>query len=96
MVAVAKELRYADVSALYTAVGEHHVSAHHVVQRLVALLGGVGGVEEELAERSTPSTIPTRSRHSGDSGVLVPGAPVRSRSSPSAARPSPATRSWAS
>ncbi|MBS9372526.1 RelA/SpoT family protein [Rhodococcus sp. B50] len=75
MVAVAKELRYTDVSALYTAVGEHHVSAHHVVQRLVALLGGVGGVEEELAERSTPSTIPTRSRNSGDSGVLVPGAP---------------------
>jgi len=75
MLAVAKELRYADVSALYTAVGEHHVSAHHVVQRLVALLGGVGGVEEELAERSTPSTIPTRSRQSGDSGVLVPGAP---------------------
>ncbi|MGN5239975.1 MULTISPECIES: RelA/SpoT family protein [unclassified Rhodococcus (in: high G+C Gram-positive bacteria)] len=75
MVAVAKELHYADVSALYTAVGEHHVSAHHAVQRLVALLGGVGGVEEELAERSTPSTIPTRSRQSGDSGILVPGAP---------------------
>lgn len=75
MVAVAKELHYTDVSALYTAIGEHHVSAHHVVQRLVALLGGVGGVEEELAERSTPSTIPTRSRQSGDSGVLVPGAP---------------------
>ncbi|TCN58105.1 GTP pyrophosphokinase [Rhodococcus sp. SMB37] len=75
MVAVAKELHYADVSALYTAVGEHHVSAQHAVQRLVALLGGVGGVEEELAERSTPSTIPTRSRQSGDSGILVPGAP---------------------
>ncbi|MDI9995223.1 RelA/SpoT family protein [Rhodococcus ruber] len=75
MQAVAKELRYADVSALYTAVGEHHVSAHHVVQRLVALLGGVGGVEEELAERATPSSIPTRSRQSGDSGILVPGAP---------------------
>ncbi len=37
------------------------------------MLGGVGGVEEELAERSTPSTIPTRSRQSGDSGVEVPG-----------------------
>ncbi len=75
MLGVARELKYSDVSALYTAVGEHHVSAHHVVQRLVALLGGVGGVEEELAERATPSTIPTRSRQSGDSGVLVPGAP---------------------
>lgn len=75
MLAASKELHYADVSTLYTAVGEHHVSAQHVVQRLVTMLGGVGGVEEELAERSTPSTIPTRSRQSGDSGVEVPGAP---------------------
>ncbi|MGW0018583.1 RelA/SpoT family protein [Rhodococcus sp. NPDC003382] len=75
MLAAAKELRYSDVSALYTAVGEHHVSAQHVVQRLVTMLGGVGGVEEELAERATPSTTPTRSRQSGDSGVEVPGAP---------------------
>ena len=75
MLAAAKELRYSDVSALYTAVGEHHVSAQHVVQRLVTMLGGVGGVEEELAERVTPSTTPTRSRQSGDSGVEVPGAP---------------------
>ena len=75
MTALAHELRYADVSALYTAVGEHNVSAQHVVQRLVAHLGGETAVEEELAERSTPSTIPTRSRTSGDVGVLVPGAP---------------------
>ncbi|PTR27764.1 GTP pyrophosphokinase [Rhodococcus sp. OK519] len=75
MAALAHELRYADVSALYTAVGEHNVSAQHVVQRLVAHLGGETAVEEELAERSTPSTIPTRSRTSGDVGVLVPGAP---------------------
>ena len=34
MAALARELRYADVSALYTAVGEGHVSARHVVQRL--------------------------------------------------------------
>ncbi|NKR49882.1 RelA/SpoT family protein [Rhodococcus hoagii] len=75
MTALAHELRYTDVSALYTAVGEHNVSAQHVVQRLVAHLGGETAVEEELAERSTPSTIPTRSRTSGDVGVLVPGAP---------------------
>ncbi|QBJ98320.1 RelA/SpoT family protein [Rhodococcus sp. ABRD24] len=76
MSSIALELRYADVSALYTAVGEHNASAQHVVQRLVAHLGGVGDVEEELAERSTPSTIPTRPRAgSGDAGILVPGAP---------------------
>ncbi|MEV0946479.1 RelA/SpoT family protein [Rhodococcus sp. NPDC049939] len=74
MSSIAHELHYADVSMLYTAVGESHVSAQHVVQRLVAHLGGVGDVEEELAERSTPSTIAIRSRGTGDSGVLVPGA----------------------
>ncbi len=73
MAALARELRYAEVSALYAAVGENHTSARHVVQRLVALLGGVEHAEEELADRSTPSTV-TRRRASGDAGVIVKGA----------------------
>jgi guanosine-3',5'-bis(diphosphate) 3'-pyrophosphohydrolase len=73
--ALANELRYADVSALYTAVGEGHVSARHVVQRLVALLGGNDEAEDEIAERSTPATMPVRQRTSDDVGVAVPGAP---------------------
>ncbi len=75
MTAIAHELRYQDVSALYTAVGEHNVSAQHVVQLLVAQFGGVGDVEEEIAERSTPSTLPVRPRVASDSGVEIPGAP---------------------
>ncbi|WP_104479747.1 RelA/SpoT family protein [Actinokineospora auranticolor] len=71
--ALARELRYPEVSSLYAAIGEGHVSARHVVQRLVALLGGVDHAEEELAERATPSTI-TRRRASGDAGVIVKGA----------------------
>ncbi|WP_433656080.1 RelA/SpoT family protein [Nocardia sp. CA-128927] len=74
MTAVAHELHYTDISTLYTAVGEHQVSAHHVVQRLMAQLGGIGDVENELAERSTPSTTPNRQRTTGDAGVLIPGA----------------------
>lgn len=74
MAAVARELHYSDVSALYTAVGENHISAHHVVQRLVAQLGGVDQAEEDLAERSTPLTITRRERHTDDVGVAVPGA----------------------
>ncbi len=70
MVAVSRELHYPDVSALYAAVGEHHASSRHVVQRLVALLGGEDGAEEVLAERATPSTV-ARRRESGDSGVRV-------------------------
>jgi GTP pyrophosphokinase len=73
MAAVSRELRYADVSALYAAVGEHHASPRHVVQRLVALLGGEDGAEEVLAERATPSTVQRR-RPAGDSGVRVRGA----------------------
>ncbi|MQA09557.1 MAG: RelA/SpoT family protein [Pseudonocardiaceae bacterium] len=70
MGALARELRYPDVGALYAAIGEGHASARHVVQRLVAQLGGVEHAEDELAERSTPSTV-TRRRATGDVGVVV-------------------------
>nr|WP_202507639.1 bifunctional (p)ppGpp synthetase/guanosine-3',5'-bis(diphosphate) 3'-pyrophosphohydrolase [Amycolatopsis rubida] len=73
MGSVATELRHGDISSLYAAVGEGHTSAKHVVQRLVALLGGVEEAEEELAERATPSTV-TRRRGSNDVGVIVKGA----------------------
>ncbi|MFE6858045.1 RelA/SpoT family protein [Nocardia sp. NPDC057668] len=75
MSSLAHELHYTDISALYAAVGENQVSAHHVVQRLMAQLGGVSDVENELAERSTPSTVPARQRLTGDAGVEIPGAP---------------------
>ena len=70
MAALSRELRYSEVSSLYAAVGENHTSARHVVQRLVAQLGGVEHAEDELAERATPSTI-TRRRPTGDAGVIV-------------------------
>jgi GTP pyrophosphokinase len=72
LVALASEMRYADVSALYAAVGEGHVSATHVVQRLVASLGGEEGAEEDLAEATTPTRGIRRPR-TGDPGVVVKG-----------------------
>jgi GTP pyrophosphokinase len=72
MAALSRELHFPDVSGLYAAVGESHISARHVVQRLVALMGGVEQAEEELAERATPSTVRQR-RTAGDSGVVVRG-----------------------
>jgi GTP pyrophosphokinase len=73
---IALDLHHADISALYAAVGENHVSAQSVVQRLLQTLGGEEGAEEDLAE----STIPTlpgdrreRKRSAGDPGVLVKG-----------------------
>ncbi|MGW0158523.1 RelA/SpoT family protein [Mycobacterium sp. NPDC003323] len=74
MATLARELHYADVSALYTAVGEGHTSARHVVQRLLAQFGGDEEAEDEIAERSTPATMPVRQRTSDDVGVSVPGA----------------------
>ena len=68
---VAGELRYPDIDGLYAAVGEGHVSAAHVVNRLLASFGGEEGASEDLAE----ATLPTRSRprRAGDPGVVVVG-----------------------
>ncbi|MBE9373382.1 bifunctional (p)ppGpp synthetase/guanosine-3',5'-bis(diphosphate) 3'-pyrophosphohydrolase [Saccharopolyspora sp. HNM0983] len=70
--AVARELHYVDVTALYAAVGERQISAQHLVQRLVAFIGGTEQAEDEIAERSTPSTLRGKQRQSsGDPGVVV-------------------------
>jgi GTP diphosphokinase / guanosine-3',5'-bis(diphosphate) 3'-diphosphatase len=70
--ALAVELHFPDIASLYAAVGEGHASARHVVQRLVALLGGEEQAEEDLAERATPSTVRQR-RSGGEAGVVVRG-----------------------
>jgi GTP pyrophosphokinase len=74
--AIAAELHYPDVSALYAAVGEGHVSAQSVVTKLVASVGGVAGAQEDLAEATVPTlpAQPPRQRSAGDSGVVVEGA----------------------
>ncbi|MCW2548266.1 MAG: hypothetical protein JWN96_2726 [Mycobacterium sp.] len=66
---LAKEMRYADVSALYAAVGEGHVSAQSVVHRLVQAFGGPEGAVEDIAETAVPSTKRTLS--TADPGVVV-------------------------
>ncbi len=72
MTAVATDLRYQDIEALYAAVGEGHVSAQHVVSRVVTALGGVDGATEDLAEATVPTRAAAR-RRSGDPGVVVVG-----------------------
>jgi guanosine-3',5'-bis(diphosphate) 3'-pyrophosphohydrolase len=73
LVTLAKDLRYPDVSALYAAVGEGHLSAQSVVQRLVQALGGPEGAVEDLAETAVPTRAQPRVRPSGDPGVVVKG-----------------------
>jgi guanosine-3',5'-bis(diphosphate) 3'-pyrophosphohydrolase len=73
LLAIATEMRFADLSALYAAVGEGHVSAQSVVSKLVQSLGGAEGAQEDLAETTLP-TRPPRPRPARDSGVVVEGA----------------------
>ena len=70
--AIASDLRYPDVSALYAAVGEGHVSAQSVVARLVQSLGGEEGASEDMAEVTMPTRV-TRRPRTGDPGVVVKG-----------------------
>ncbi|MFF2052031.1 RelA/SpoT family protein [Leifsonia sp. NPDC058194] len=72
LVEVASSLKYADVSTLYAAVGEGHVSTQSVIEKVVASLQSEVESEGEL-------DIPVKGRgrqlRNSDSGVLVRGAP---------------------
>jgi GTP pyrophosphokinase len=72
LVAIANEMRFADVSALYAAIGEGQASAASVVQRLVHAMGGEPGAEEDIAETARPGQTARRVR-TGDPGVVVKG-----------------------
>jgi GTP pyrophosphokinase len=75
LVTLANDLHYADISALYAAVGEGHVSAQSVVQKLMLSLGGPEGAVEDIAETETTTRISQRPRTVGDAGVVVKGEP---------------------
>ena len=69
---LAHELRYPDLDSLYAAVGENHISAQSLVEKLVASLA-----DED--EGSAPFQIPMKNvsadrKRSGNSGILVRGA----------------------
>ncbi len=72
--AIASELRYADLSALYAAVGEGHVSAQSVVTKLIKSAGGIAGAQDDLAEATVVTRAPRSAPPAGDSGVVVEGA----------------------
>ncbi|MFA5606353.1 MAG: bifunctional (p)ppGpp synthetase/guanosine-3',5'-bis(diphosphate) 3'-pyrophosphohydrolase [Leucobacter sp.] len=71
---VALQLRYADVTALYAAVGEGHVSAQSVVEKATALL-----FDEQTSTEPALATLPIIetprvAKSSDTSGVMVKGA----------------------
>ncbi|MEU6244932.1 RelA/SpoT family protein [Streptomyces sp. NPDC047024] len=74
LVTLAHEMRYPDISALYAAIGEGHVSAQNVVQKLVQALGGEEAASEEIDESVPPARGRSRKRRSSsDPGVVVKG-----------------------
>ncbi|MCW2616164.1 MAG: (p)ppGpp synthetase SpoT/RelA [Frankiales bacterium] len=70
---LAKELHLADVAALYAEVGENRVSAQHVVNRIMAGLGGAEGAVEDIAETAVPSPVRSKPRTTSDPGIVVKG-----------------------
>ncbi|MFJ9350475.1 RelA/SpoT family protein [Streptomyces sp. NPDC101237] len=74
LVTLAHEMRYPDISSLYAAIGEGHVAAQNVVQKLVQALGGEEAATEEIDEAVPPSRTRGRKRRSNqDPGVVVKG-----------------------
>lgn len=72
LVTLAHEMRYPDISSLYAAIGEGHVSAQAVVQKLVQALGGEEAAGEDI-EESIPPARSRKRRTNADPGVVVKG-----------------------
>ncbi|GAA5027337.1 RelA/SpoT family protein [Microbacterium fluvii] len=70
---VAHQLRYEDVSALYAAVGEGHVSTQSVIEKVTALVRAEEDTSTGVID--LPHVGRSRQPRNGDSGVLVRGAP---------------------
>jgi guanosine-3',5'-bis(diphosphate) 3'-pyrophosphohydrolase len=70
---VAATMRYEDVSALYAAVGEGHVSTQSVIEKVLASLHTEA--EGDDTDLEFPSKGRSKQLRNSDSGVLVRGAP---------------------
>ncbi|PZE77277.1 bifunctional (p)ppGpp synthetase/guanosine-3',5'-bis(diphosphate) 3'-pyrophosphohydrolase [Curtobacterium sp. MCBD17_019] len=70
---VASNMRYEDVSALYAAIGEGHVSTQSVIEKILASVQTE--TETDEPELTFPARVSSRVLRNSDSGVLVRGAP---------------------
>ncbi|MEK9523798.1 RelA/SpoT family protein [Streptomyces sp. NPDC087908] len=73
LVTLAHEMRYTDISSLYAAIGEGHVTAQSIVQKLVQALGGEEAATEDIEEVAPPARGRSKRRSSADPGVVVKG-----------------------
>ncbi|CAN5178738.1 GTP pyrophosphokinase [soil metagenome] len=70
---VASQMRYEDVTALYAAIGEGHVSTQSVIEKVLATLHTQAETEDAEIEFAPKGR--SRALKNSDSGVLVRGAP---------------------
>ncbi|MCB1273861.1 MAG: bifunctional (p)ppGpp synthetase/guanosine-3',5'-bis(diphosphate) 3'-pyrophosphohydrolase, partial [Leucobacter sp.] len=71
---VALQLRYPDVAGLFAGIGENHVSAQSVIEKVMALVDREGA-GEEIGPAELPISAPARTGKSDStSGVVVKGA----------------------
>ncbi|WP_309616230.1 bifunctional (p)ppGpp synthetase/guanosine-3',5'-bis(diphosphate) 3'-pyrophosphohydrolase [Salinibacterium sp.] len=70
---VASQMRYDDVTALYAAVGEGHISTQSVIEKVLASLHSESETEDSEVEFAPKGR--SRALKNSDSGVLVRGAP---------------------
>ena len=73
LVQLASELHYADVSALYAAIGENHVSAQSVVEKLQAALSFEQESDDAVFELPTRPMSAANANRANNNGVLVRG-----------------------
>ena len=71
--AVAADMRFEDLSSLYAAVGEGHVSTQSVIEKVLASINHE--VDQEDSEITFTPKARSRQLRTSDSGVLVRGAP---------------------
>ncbi|MDY6076684.1 bifunctional (p)ppGpp synthetase/guanosine-3',5'-bis(diphosphate) 3'-pyrophosphohydrolase [Mobiluncus sp.] len=73
---VAKQLGLPNVDTLYATIGDSHVSAQNVVERLLSFTGSLAEDDDEEVlseEEAVPTHTPTTESRAGGSGVLVDG-----------------------
>ena len=69
---LAHDLNYPDIEALYAAVGDGHISANHVIERLESSLGLAETYDSPIDENITTAS-PNRINRRSASGIIVEG-----------------------
>lgn len=69
---LAHDLNYPDIEALYAAVGDGHISANHVIERLESSLGLAETYDSPIDENITTAS-PSRIYRRSASGIIVEG-----------------------